>query len=322
MADTSARMLRLLSLLQLHRYWPGNELAERLEVSERTVRRDIDRLRSLGYPVESLSGATGGYQMGAGSSLPPMVFEHDEAIALAVGLRDVAHGSDVSAAEASLRALAKLTAMLPPSVRNQIEVMSSVTESNPLARSFQSTDVGVLGTLAQACRDSVRMRFQYTAADGMTSQRYVEPYRLVTIGRRWYLVAFDIDRNDWRTFRVDRTHEPVPLRNSFEVRQLPAGDLVGYIKARIRDLRPMIEVEFIVTASLERVMTALGKWATVSEGPRPDTCHVRLSSESFEWPMIALATLDADFAVISPPEFIDHLARFGTRLAKSSASAE
>ena len=318
MADTSARMLRLLSLLQLHRHWPGVELAGRLEVSERTVRRDIDRLRSLGYPVESLPGSAGGYQMGAGSALPPMVFDHDEAIALAIGLRDVAHGSDPSTAEASLRALAKLTAMLPPSVRHHIDLMSTVTDSNPLLRWTPSPDVAVLGTIAQACRDLVRLTFQYTAADDASSQRYVEPYRLVTLGRRWYLVAFDLDRNDWRTFRVDRAHEPVPSRNCFDARDLPAKDLSSYIKARIRDLRPTTEIELLVHAPVEKVTAVLGRWATVSAGSRRGSSRVRMTVESFDWPMMTLASIEADFTVVSPPEFRNYLTQFAERIVKSS----
>jgi predicted DNA-binding transcriptional regulator YafY len=319
-ADTSARMLRLLSLLQLHRHWPGTELAERLEVSERTVRRDIDRLRSLGYPVESLPGVAGGYQLGAGSTLPPMVFDHEEAIALAIGLRDVAHGTDPSTAEASLRALAKLTAMLPPSVRHHIDLMSSVTETNPLLRRSPSPDVAVLGAIAQACRDTVRLTFEYTAAGDVTSQRYVEPYRLVTIGRRWYLVAYDLDRDDWRTFRVDRTREPVPSRNSFDPRELPAADLVSYLQARIRDLKTTTDVELLVHAPVDKVTASVGRWATVTAGPRRGTSRVQMTTDSFDWPLIALANIDADFTVISPPEFNDHLSRFVARIGRASLS--
>ncbi len=315
MADTSARMLRLLSLLQLHRHWPGNELAERLEVSERTVRRDIDRLRSLGYPVESLPGVAGGYQLGAGSSLPPMVFEHDEAIALAIGLRDVAHGSDPTTAEASLRALAKLTAMLPPSVRNHIDLMSSVTDANPFVRASPTPDVTVLGTFAQACRDLVRLTFDYTAADGDVSTRYVEPYRLVTLGRRWYLVAFDLDRDDWRTFRIDRAARPVPSRNSFDARPLPAADLSTYLRDRIRELRTSIDVEVIIDAPVDRVLAVLGTWATVTGGPRRGTSRVHMVTDSLDWPVLALARVDAGFTVISPPELRERLTLFAHRIS-------
>jgi predicted DNA-binding transcriptional regulator YafY len=322
MADTSARMLRLLSLLQLHRHWPGTELAERLEVSERTVRRDIDRLRSLGYPVESLPGVAGGYQLSAGSSLPPMVFDHDEAIALALGLRDVAHGSDPSTAEASLRALAKLTAMLPDAVRHQLELVSSVTDArNPWERRSEMPDVGVLGAIAQACRDSVRLSFSYTAVDGSGSNRYVEPYRLVNLGRRWYLVAYDLDRSDWRTFRVDRSHEPVPSRNSFDPRELPSDDLPRYIQARIRELRPSVDVELVFHAPPAEVAAVLGRWATVTAGPTETTSRVHISTDNFDGPVIAIAnvtaSLDIDFAVVGPPEFAEYLAAITERMNHS-----
>jgi predicted DNA-binding transcriptional regulator YafY len=317
MADTSVRMLRLLSLLQLHRHWPGPELADRLEVSERTVRRDIDRLRSLGYPVESVPGATGGYQMAGGSTLPPMVFDHEEAVALAIGLREVAHGSDQTAAEASLRALAKLTAMLPPAVRNQIDVMSSVTETSPSGWSTPTPDVIVLGTIAQACRDTVRVSFHYTANDGAVTERYVEPYRLVILGRRWYLVAYDANRDDWRTFRVDRISKPIPSRNSFTPRQLPDTDMASYVRKRIRNLRPSIEVELVIYAPVEQVVKLFGRWATVSAGPKRGSARVKMSADSLDWPTMALANLDANFTVISPPELTAYLARFATRLNSS-----
>jgi predicted DNA-binding transcriptional regulator YafY len=319
-ADTSARMLRLLSLLQLHRHWPGAELAERLEVSERTVRRDIDRLRALGYPVESLPGVAGGYQMGVGSSLPPMVFDDEEAIALAIGLRDVAHGSDPSTAEASLRALAKLTAMLPGSVRRQLELVSSVTDENPFVRRLPTPDVSTLGAIAQACRDGVRLRFDYTSGREDPSHRYVEPYRLVTRGRRWYLVAFDLDRNDWRTFRVDRARDPQPSKNSFDPRELPSTDLPAYISARIRDLRPTIEVEVVVEAPIERVAAKVGRWAEVTVGPRPSTSRVRMQAESFDWPSTMLAGLDADFTIVKPAEFHDLLRRFAARIDRAAGT--
>lgn len=306
-------MLRLLSLLQVHRHWRGDELAERLDVSERTLRRDIDRLRGLGYPVESVTGATGGYQLAAGTSVPPMVFDHDEAVALAIGLRDVSQSSDPETAEASLRALAKLTAMLPATVRHKIELMSSVTDTNPGIRRLAPPAADVLGAIAQACRDSVRLTFDYGAADGARTTRYVEPYRLVTLGQRWYLVAFDLDRNDWRTFRADRAANAVPLRNSFTARPLPASDLARYVDERIREMRPTIDVEFVVSANETATRRAVGKWATVSPGPRPGTSRVSMTTDSFDWPLIALANIGGDFESLSPPTFADHVAQFARR---------
>ncbi len=316
MADTSARMLRLLSMLQLHRHWRGDELAERLDVSERTLRRDIDRLRGLGYPVESLSGSSGGYQLSPGSTLPPMVFDHDEAIALAVGLRDVSQSRDQPTAEASLRALAKLTAMLPTAVRQKIELVSSVTDSNPLQRRLPPPAADVLGAIAQACRDVVRVNFDYETVDGTRSHRYVEPYRLVTIGQRWYLVAFDLDRDDWRTFRVDRAANAVPARNSFSPRPLPDTDLARYVEERIREIRPQVAVEFIVHAPADPTRRAVGRWATIHDGPRPNTTRVTMTTDSLDWPIIALANVGVSFEVIGPPELVDQLAAFAARIER------
>jgi predicted DNA-binding transcriptional regulator YafY len=318
MADTSARMLQLLSLLQLHRHWPGSELANRLEVSERTVRRDIDRLRSLGYPVESLPGITGGYQLNAGASLPPMVFDEGEAIALAIGLRDVAHGSDPVTAEASLRALAKLTSLLPPAVQRQVDLMARVTEATPYVVRTATPDVAVLAIVAQSCQDEVRLRFAYNAADGAVSERYVEPYRLVTLRRRWYLVAFDLDRHDWRTFRIDRATAAVPSRNNFAARPLPADDLATYVEQRIRQLKTTIDVELVVAAPPEEVMKVLGGWADVTNGPRTQTSTVTMTIDSFEWPLLAIAKLDVPVQVVTPTSLNSYLERVGQRLRETS----
>ena len=321
MADTSARMLRLLSLLQSHRHWPGPELCDRLGVSERTLRRDVDRLRGLGYQVESVPGAAGGYQLSAGSTLPPMVFDHDEAVALAIGLGNVAVGTDPSTAEASLRALAKLTAMLPAAVRAQIELMSSVTETNPWLRAGPAPAAAVLGTVAQACRDNVRVRFDYNAADQTPSHRYAEPYRLVTLGRRWYLVAYDLDRDNWRTFRVDRISDPSPSRNSFTPRPLPAKDLPAYVNQRIRELRTTIEVTLAFRADVERVKAAVGPWADVTPGPDASTAVVTMATDSLDWAVATIAGVDADFSVIAPPELASLLSRLAGRVSRNNVGA-
>lgn len=315
--DTSARMLRLLSLLQLHRHWSGAELAERLEVSERTLRRDVDRLRQLGYLVESVRGIEGGYQMAAGASLPPMVFEHDEAVALAIGLRDVAHGDDTETAAASVRALAKLVAILPPVVRHQVEIVADVTDSRATGWASVTPPPDVLGTVAQACRDGVRLTFTYRTADQVETQRYVEPYRLVTRGRRWYLVAFDPDRDDWRTFRVDRMSQPSPSRNQFTPRALPADDLAEYVAERIRALRTTHHVEIIVEVDGDTARKAIGRWVTV-EDLAADRCRLTMTTDSFDWPLLAVSSLNAEFEVVGPAALKDHLAGVGVLLARNT----
>jgi predicted DNA-binding transcriptional regulator YafY len=204
MANTSSRTLRLLSLLQTHRFWPGDELADRLSVSARTLRRDIDRLRELGYPVEARRGIEGGYQLAAGAALPPLVLDDDEAVALAIGLRAAAQGAVAGIEESSVRALAKVSRIMPPHLRRRVDALRAMTQGPAAWSNGPNVDAGILTTVAQACRDEERLRFAYTAQNGERSARHIEPHRLVALGHRWYLVAFDLGRNDWRSFRVDR----------------------------------------------------------------------------------------------------------------------
>src|SRR5689334_19029463 len=199
MANTSARMLRLLSLLQTHRYWPGPELAERLEVSVRTLRRDVDRLRDLGYPVAAHRGVDGGYQLAPGAALPPLVVDDEEAVALAIGLRAAAQGAVAGIEESSVRALTKVVQVMPPRLRRRVDALRLATVPAVWATG-PTVDSEVLTTVAQACRDEERLTFAYTARQGERTSRHVEPHRLVSLGRRWYLVAYDLARHDWRSF--------------------------------------------------------------------------------------------------------------------------
>ena len=216
MANTSSRTLRLLSLLQTHRFWPGPELADRLGVSARTLRRDVDRLRELGYPVDAHRGAEGGYQLAAGAALPPLVVDDDEAVALAVGMQAVAQGAVPGVEEAGVRALTKVVQVMPPRLRRRVEALRAVTTA-PTWNTAPPLDPDVLTTLAQACRDDERIEFGYTTYAGDRATRLAEPHRLVPLGRRWYLVAYDLHRHDWRSFRLDRIDRAPPHR-----RPLPA----------------------------------------------------------------------------------------------------
>lgn len=200
MLQTSARLLRLLSLFQARRYWSGLELSKRLEVTARTLRRDVDRLRSLGYPVHSTSGAAGGYQLGAGATLPPLLLDDEEAVAVAVGLRTSASGSVTGMEEASVRALLKLEQVLPTRLRNRVAAMHSVIV--PLMNAGAAIDAATLSLIASACREQNVIKFSYRDRTEAASGRTVEPHRLVHTGRRWYLVAWDLTRKDWRTFRA------------------------------------------------------------------------------------------------------------------------
>src|SRR5690349_2390547 len=222
MSETSSRLLEMLSLLQGRRDWPGSELAERLEVSGRTIRRDIERLRGLGYPVESLTGPAGGYRLRAGTAMPPLLLDDDEAIAIAVGLRTAARASVAGIEETAVRALVKLEQVLPAHLRRRVGALGAATVTLPA--SGPTVELRHLTLIAAACRDSERLRFRYRRRDGTASRREVEPHSLVNHGRRWYLVAWDPGRGDWRTFRLDRLSRPAATGVRFALRGLPARD--------------------------------------------------------------------------------------------------
>src|ERR671930_763502 len=231
MRETSSRLLDLLSLLQTRRDWPGNALAERLEVSGRTIRRDVERLRRLGYPVESLTGPAGGYRLRAGSAMPPLLLDDEEAIAIAVGLRTAAGASVTGIEEAAVRALVKLEQVLPARVRRRVRALGAATSTLPAPG--PTVDPHDLTVIAAACRDSECLRFAYRGRDGAESRREVEPHSLVNHGRRWYLVAWDRRRDDWRTFRLDRIAKPAPMGLRFMPRRLPAKDAAAYVAQSI-----------------------------------------------------------------------------------------
>src|SRR5690349_19812001 len=261
MADTSARTLRLLSLLQGRRYWPGAELAGRLGVSPRTLRRDVDRLRELGYPVDAQRGVDGGYQLAAGAALPPLVVDDEEAVALAVGMQAAAQGAVAGIEEPAVRALTKVVQVMPPRLRRRVEALRSVTV--PAAwSSGPALDPDVLTTLAQACRDDERVEFGYTTHGGDRATRLVEPHRLVPLGRRWYLVAYDLHRHDWRSFRLDRMAKAHRTGARFRPRALPAADAAEFVRAGLRNLPLPYTVEVRVEAPAARVRARLGRWAT------------------------------------------------------------
>src|SRR3954467_15558360 len=227
MLETSSRLLDLLSLLQARRDWPGPELAERLEVSRRTIRRDVDRLRALGYPVESLTGPAGGYRLRAGAALPPLLLDEEEAIAIAVGLGTAARASVTGIEDASIRALVKLEQVLPAHLRRRVTALGSATIAAPAPG--PTVDPQHLTTIAAACRDTECIRFGYRSRDGTETRREVEPHSLVNLGRRWYLVGWDRDREDWRTFRIDRLSHPRPTGARFTPRTVPAKDAAAYV---------------------------------------------------------------------------------------------
>jgi predicted DNA-binding transcriptional regulator YafY len=318
MANTSSRTLRLLSLLQTHRYWPGAELADRLEVSVRTLRRDVDRLRELGYPVDAHRGVDGGYQLAPGAALPPLVVDDEEAVALAIGLRMAAQGAVAGIEEASIRALTKVVQVMPPRLRRRIDALRTATV--PAVWSNGPTvDSVTLTTVAQACRDEERLRFSYTAHRGERTERHVEPHRLVSLGRRWYLVAYDLTRHDWRSFRVDRLTAPGSTGERFRPRELPADDPVAFVRAGIVNVPTSYAVEAVVHAPAEQVRTRIGQWSTV-ESLDEGTCRVRMTVESLEWPALALGVVGAEFELVDSPELTDLIRGWGARFNRATGA--
>ncbi|NWF28022.1 YafY family transcriptional regulator [Streptomyces sp. PKU-EA00015] len=318
MTDTPARLLNLLSLLQTPREWPGSELADRLGVSPRTIRRDIDRLRDLGYPVEATKGAVGGYRLVAGAAMPPLLLDDEEAVAIAVGLRAGAGHAIEGIEEASVRALAKLEQVLPSRLRHRVTTLQAATL--PLTRGDGATiDPQTLTVIAGTVTGRERLRFAYRAGDGAETRRQVEPYRLVSTGRRWYLVAYDLQREDWRTFRVDRVTEPFATGSRFAPREAPVGDAAELLSHTMsRQQEHDVDVSFRAPASFvaARLPDHLGAPVPTSE----DTCRLRTRSvDSVEWLALRLALVDCEFTVHGPQPLRDYVTDLATRLTRSTA---
>ncbi|WP_134765601.1 YafY family protein [Nocardioides sp. 1609] len=299
--STSARMLSLLSLLQTHRYWPGEELASRLEVSGRTLRRDIERLRDLGYSVDASRGVAGGYQLRAGGQLPPLLLEDDEAVAIAAGLRSAAAGSVGGLEETSVQALTKVVALMPPALRRRMDALATQTDTPGPWREGPSVDAALLTTLAQACRDDEPLAFAYQARGADLTRRRVEPHRLVSLGRRWYLVAYDRDRQDWRSFRVDRITDATATGQRFRPRDLPAESALAFVQSGFRRIPHRHDVRVRVAAPAPQVADAVGQWGTVT-ADGDDACLLEMNVDALEWPVMVLARLAVPFTVDSPPE--------------------
>ncbi|TGN63651.1 YafY family transcriptional regulator [Nocardioides eburneiflavus] len=312
--STSERMLRLLSLLQTHRYWPGPELSERLEVSARTLRRDVDRLRELGYTVDAVRGAAGGYQLRAGGSLPPLLLEDEEAVAIAVGLRTAATSAVSGTDDWSVQALSKVLSLMPPRLRRQMDAVASQTESPGPWEGAPVFDAAVLTTLAQACRDSEVLRFDYAAREAEVTHRRVEPLRLVSLGRRWYLVAYDRDRADWRSFRLDRIAAPEPTGQRFRARDLPADDALTFVQQGIRRMPQRYAVRVRVATAADDLAARIGRWGTVSADG--EGCVLEMNVDDLDWPVMVLAGSGAEFVVDSPPELAEKVAEVAARFSR------
>lgn len=318
-SDTPARLLQLLSLLQTPREWPGGELSDRLGVSRRTVRRDIDRLRDLGYPVQASQGATGGYRLVAGKAMPPLVLDDEEAVAIAVGLRAGAGHAVEGVEEASVRALAKLEQVLPSRLRHRVQTLQIAT--TPLTSGDgASIAPETLTVMASAAAGQERLRFAYRSGDGTESRRLTEPHRLVSTGRRWYLVAYDIDRDDWRTFRVDRVSSPFATGARFVPRELPTGDAAEYIRRSMWRGQPSYAIDVTFEAPAETIATRFPAALGTPEPLTATTCRLRSEvTDSIEWLAVRLATAGCDFVAHGPPELVASLRDLGSRLTRATS---
>lgn len=316
MADTTARVLHLLGLLQSRTLWTGEELAGRLGVTTRCVRRDVERLRELGYPVRASRGVGGGYQLGAGRALPPLLLDPDEAVAVAVCLRLAAGGSVAGVGEAAVRALTKLDQVLPSRLRGQVSAVQEATVT--IDRSTQPVDPDALMTLARGCRDREQVRFDYTARDGGSTRRRVEPYRLVAMEQRWYLLAFDPDRDDWRSFRLDRMQQVRATTWRFRPREAP--DAAAYITASVTrsPYRYVARVRFAVPAAelADLVPGTAGEVVPIDDGH----CELITGADHLSWMAMHLVLLDLPFEVVEPGELREHLGRIGQLALDASSS--
>lgn len=316
MSETSSRLLELLALLQARRDWPGAELAQRLEVSERTVRRDVQRLRDLGYPVESLTGPSGCYTLRAGTAMPPLLLDEEEAIAIAVGLRAAAGASVSGIEETSVRAMVKLEQVLPAHLRRRVVALGLATSAP--AASGPLVDPQHLTVIATACRDCECLRFAYTSREGEETRREVEPHSLVNMGRRWYLVAWDRRREDWRTFRVDRLERPAATGVRVERRALPAESATAYVGQSIANAHSRYEARVTVHAPAAEMRARLPSYVGPFEPLDAERCEYRTRDDDLGWMAVRIAMLGVEVEVHEPPELREHLRELSRRLARAA----
>ena len=312
------RTLALLALLQQRQTWSGSELAERLGTTTRTIRRDVDRLRELGYPVNATQGVAGGYRLGAGRALPPLLLDDAEAVAVAVSLRLAAGGTVAGASEAALRALTKLDQVLPSRLRQRVHGIHDSISTLPGGPSAETVDADALVQIAGACRDLVRLEFAYADRSGAITQRRVEPYGLVATGRRWYLMAYDLDRDDWRTFRLDRLREVRVSTWRFTARE--HEDPVTYVHRAVTSAPYPHQVLVRFHAAAE-ALRAVYPVAAVSVEPETEqTCLLRTGGEDLAQVAVYLGLAGHDFEVLEPPELVDHCAVVARRFERAGRS--
>lgn len=322
---TSARLLSLLSLLQARRDWPGALLAERLDISPRTVRSDVDRLRDLGYPILATKGPDGGYRLAAGKALPPLLFDDEQAVALAVALQ-LATTSGAGIDEAAARALTTIRQVMPAHLAHRIDTLQVTAVARPAIRPIPQADSGVLVALGAAVHAHDVLRFDYAPATPRAGggdrddrpPRRVEPHHLVTWGGRWYLIAWDLDRHDWRTFRADRITPRTPAGPRFPPRALPGGQVATFVVSRFQGSADGWPCRGEVILHLPADVVSRYTDDGIVEPLGPDRC--RLVTGSWSWPALAAAIgrFDADIEVVEPQALTDAFARLARRYADAA----
>ncbi|WP_132799875.1 helix-turn-helix transcriptional regulator [Variovorax sp. BK370] len=318
MLSATARLIRLLSLFQAQRSWTGAELAARLEITERTLRRDVDRLRSLGYTVDSTSGVAGGYRLGAGTAMPPLLLEDEEAIAVALGLGNPA-GASADIGNASMRALAKLEQLMPPRLRRRLDsVRASVV---PVMQDKSPVRLKAVSLLAEACTERLELRFGYRDHHDAPTERTVQPHRVVQTGTRWYLLAWDVAREDWRTFRLDRIVEPVPTGERFTPRRLPHGDVAAYMEHALKVSPYLHHAQIVVHAPIKALEPYLAWVGGTPQAVDEGSTRIATAANSLDALAVWLGCMPHDFEVESPPELVAHLSLVAGRLGKAASRA-
>lgn len=294
-STTTSRALSLLNLLQTHRHWSGIELSDRLGVTARTLRRDIERLRELGYRVVSVPGAGGGYRLEAGAALPPLLLTDDEAVTMAIGLRVAATQGLVDGALTTLTALAKLEQVLPSALRSRVNALAAHVQ--PVRPDLPAVSPEVLGKLALACRDRERIRFHYVAASGAESDRVIEPHSLVAAQRYWFLVGWDLERDDWRTFRVDRLDRFFATRLHFDTRELPTEDAAEFVAAAVSSVHQKLTASVVMQLPYERMLEYFGHWAQGAEA---------VDENRTRWPIGGRSMQELVSALVWIPEGVEY----------------
>jgi predicted DNA-binding transcriptional regulator YafY len=318
---TAERLLRLLSLFTVRRSWSGEELAGRLGVTPRTIRRDVDRLRELGYEVRAVPGPAGGYELGAGTGLPPLLLDDDAAVAVALGLRAVAAGAVASMEEAAVRAAAVIERVLPGRLRLRVDALrAAVVPLNAPGAGQHAVRPETLAMLALACRDSERLRFGYVNHQGNPSRRHVEPYRLVSTARHWYLVARDLDRGDWRSFRLDRLTDP--LRTGQRSHPADPPDAARFVAEGIASGAYKYQARVLIRAPAAAVAERSPGMGVVIEAVDDDDCLLISGSNNLDMIALHLAVLSFPFTPLEPPELRDRCAELSRRLHDAADSRQ